>query len=205
MRITIDLDTAELTENDRALLRALGGSPQFTPDFVQAGWPGGKPWSPTAWAAQHGEAGPETVDLPEGAAVHPTEPVRGATDEEREAETLAEKPRRKRRTKAEMDAARAAEAETPAEEPATEAPEPEQEAAIPQAQEEAEAEAATEAPAAADGTVMEKYRKEAFEAASALLSSGGVPKVKAALSAVGASKVREVADDKLAEFIGLLK
>ncbi len=53
--------------------------------------------------------------------------------------------------------------------------------------------------------MIEKFRKEALTKASALLQAGDKETVMAALDAVGAKRVGQVADDKLAEFIGLLK
>jgi len=107
-----------------------------------------------------------------------------------------EKPRRKRRTKAEMEAARAAEA----------AAEAEQDEQVQEAADEPEA--ASEAPAAADApspTVIEKFREEAVAKATEMVAGGQREQVVAALEAVSAKKVSQVPDDKLAEFVGLLK
>jgi len=102
-----------------------------------------------------------------------------------------EKPRRKRRTKAEMEAARAAEVSADDEPEAAPADLPAPE----------EAQAADEEPS----TVIERFRAEAVERASALVAQGQRQRVKEALQAVGALKVSMLPDDKLAEFLGHLK
>jgi len=182
MRITIDIDTTTLTPEDRAILSALSG--------------GGHGWTE------------------ERATPTPTEQaVREAIDEEFndgpdhgvdiQPEPAPEPPKRKRRTKAEMEAARAAEAEKAETDvqldDSDEDNEPEAAPADLPAPEEAQA--ADEEPS----TVIERFRAEAVERASALVAEGQRQKVKEALQAVGAPKVSQLPDDKLAEFLGHLK
>ena len=237
MRISIEIDTATLTDQDRAILHGLAG-----PTFV-----GG--FRPATSVAHPGAP----IDLSEGRAkevpcMHFTdssgvckrcgeqvetsvEPVRGATDEEREAETLTEeKPKRKRRTKAEMEAARRqeeavaeanrlnAEAETAQEQGEAGAPEPEQ--ADPWTEGQPEPEAVSDDPAPATDQsgekdpkdpanltpkTIEKWREEAVAQATAAVAEGRRSAVKAALDAVGAKRVGELRDDQLAAFLGALK
>lgn len=138
-----------------------------------------------------------------GGVTDPEEP--GAVVEETAEPVAEEKPKRKRRTKAEMEAARAAEAAAEAEQD-----EPVQEAAP-------EPEAVSEAPKPVRETVMsqetvldqpgviQKFRDEAVAKATEMVAGGQRDKVVEALAAVGAKKVSQIADDKLAEFLGALK
>jgi len=188
MRITIDIDTTTLTPEDRAILSALSG--------------GGHGWTeeratPTPTEQAVREAIDEEFSDPwEGASPLP-EPA-----------PEPEKPKRKRRTKAEMEAARAAEAEK-TEDPDVDTDvgrqardeDDEPEAAPADLPAPEEAQAADEEPS----TVIERFRAEAVERASALVAQGQRQKVKEALQAVGAPKVSQLPDDKLAEFLGHLK
>lgn len=47
--------------------------------------------------------------------------------------------------------------------------------------------------------------QDAIDAATALVNNGGQPKVKAALKAIGADRVRNIPADKAAEFVALLE
>lgn len=62
-------------------------------------------------------------------------------------------------------------------------------------------EGADEPESGSDGEVT---REEATKVATDLVSSGQAAKVKAALGKVGAKRVSEIADDKLAEFVAEL-
>lgn len=176
MRITIELDTAELTETDRTMLRALGGgstAPMF--DFIQGGGKGGN-WRPATGAAHPDEK----IDL-------------GEPSPEKEEPAAEPTPKRRTRKKA-------------APEPETAAPEPEQAETVQPAQEEPEAVSeAPEAPSEDSPSVIEKFRAEAVAKAAELLQAGDKAKVLAALEQVGARKVSQVADDKLAAFMGALQ
>lgn len=116
------------------------------------------------------------------------------------AEPVAEeKPKRRRRTKAEMEAARAAEAaEHEDRTPRLADDEPEAAPADLPAPEQTKT---TDAPST---TVIEKYRAEAVERATAMVADGDRATVVAALESVGAKKVSQIADDKLAAFLGAL-
>lgn len=130
-----------------------------------------------------------------------------------EAIAPADPPKRKRRTKAEMEAARRLDAEAEqAEQDAWEQAEAEQAEDTDvdtdvgrQARDEDDEPEAAPAADEEPSTVIERFRAEAVERASALVAQGQRQKVKEALQAVGAPKVSQLPDDKLAEFLGLLK
>lgn len=177
--------------------------------------------------AEHTDNGPRAngwVPDPNtpGAVVKTAETARPDTDlaGAREAEAgepipaePADPPKRKRRTKAEMEAARRLDAEAEqAEQDAWEQAEAEQAEDTDvdtdvgrQARDEDDEPEAAPAADEEPSTVIERFRAEAVERASALVAQGQRQKVKEALQAVGAPKVSQLPDDKLAEFLGLLK
>jgi hypothetical protein len=191
MRISFEIDTADLTDADRAILRAIGGATQWTDlGYVD-------------------ETAPEQTAEDQGYVPAPADGAHPPKD------APADPPKRKRRTKAEMEAARAAEpsqqeahaeAVADAQGPTT---------AEPVQQDAPEPEAVSEAPTAAeedtgpvsftpDARTIDKFREEAVAKASAALANGDRASVKAALDAVGAKRVSELADDQLATFIAAL-
>lgn len=227
MRISIEIDTATLTPEDRNILSALSGGGHGwkeelatpAPEGQVFGWDG-KPFRPATSVAHPGAP----IDLSEGRAKevpclhYANEDGMCQRCGEQVQEGEPEKPKRKRRTKAEMEAARAA--ETAQEQPATEAPAAEQDET---GQEDApEPEAVSEAPEAAEETdsthadgppeagkdaprTIDKWREEAVAQATAAVAEGNRTKVKTALDAVGAKRVGELRDDQLAAFLGALK
>lgn len=129
-----------------------------------------------------------------------------ASTAEKPEQAEPEKPKRKRRTKAEMEAARAAEAAEKVEtdvqlDDSDEDGEPEAAPVDPPAPAKSRA---ADVPKTTSETVIEKYRAEAVERATAMVADGDRAAVVAALESVGAKKVSQIADDKLAAFLGAL-
>lgn len=178
MHIVITIDsTQDLSPVDRTILTLLGDSTRY-------GREGFRPAT--------GVAHPEPTDEEPVGPSYPNDgPGHPAPAEE--------KPKRKRRTKAEIEAERAA-AEAPADEqgdPWTEGqPEPEAVSEAPEAAEEQLGEVTPK--------TIDKWREEAVAKATEAVAAGNRAKVKAALDAVGASKVSTLADDQLAAFLGAL-